>query len=400
MTTKPTQRKKSYNNNTNKKTAPKPQLIKVERDTVYRIQQTQKTWRSALIYAEDKTYPRRYELYNVYRDVIIDNHLSGVMDLLSDRIKGTEFKLVDSNGDISETAMDKFEQKWFYDFLQYFNESLFYGHSLIQIDSITDGYIDSISLVDRFYVSPEKSLILDYPQTLSGFNYRKSKDYDWLIEIGKDRNLGLLYKISPYILYKKTAIQFWNEYTELFGVPFRLVRTKSNEPKDRQRLFDFMKNMGSSGFGVLNDNETLELFENQKSDAYNVYDKLIQLLNGEVSKLVLGATEGVDGASGGSEARSRTHDGQTNSKIISQLRDISFFINDLLIPQLQFLGVIEDDVIFKWVNKEKLNLTDRSEVDAKIAEKMVGVLDDEYIENTYSVKLKELQVAPNVEPNK
>lgn len=382
-------KRKIYKNN---KTRPidNNQYIKFEQQTTIRVQQNQATWRRALILAEDSHFPLRYELYNLYQDAMIDNHLSGVIDLMCEKVLGTDFQLINqSTKKNDDEATDSFNQKWFFDFLKYFLESIYFGHSLIQIDGVTTGKIDSVSLIDRFYVSPELGLILDYPQSLDGESYREELDSDYLFEVGGYKNLGLLYKISPYMLYKKASIQFWAEYTELFGVPYRIMKTQSQLPDDRQRAEKFLKNMGSSGWGILNSTDEYEIKEATKSDANKVYENLINLINSEISKLVLGATEGVDGASGGSEARSKTHNQQTDAKLLSILRDIQFYINDNLIPKLEKLNVIKSGLKFKWNNKEKLLLTDRSEVDAKIAEKMVGILDTEYIENTYSVKISD-----------
>ena len=48
------------------------------------------TWRSALISAESIYYPNRTRLYDLYADVILDGHLSGVIGKRMDAVLNKE----------------------------------------------------------------------------------------------------------------------------------------------------------------------------------------------------------------------------------------------------------------------------------------------------------------------
>jgi len=55
--------------------------------------------------------------------------------------------------------------------------------------------------------------------------------------------------------------------------------------------------MGSNAFAVLDLEDTIEYIKDGQQDAYGVYDKLIERVNSEISKLILGSTMVMDDGS-------------------------------------------------------------------------------------------------------
>lgn len=350
-----------------------------------------KKWRKALNYAEDKYNPDRYYLLKLYNEVILDSVVSNGVNLRKDKILSSDFNIT-INNEINEDLKSILNNEWFYDFLNYAIDSIFFGYSIIQINSIEDNNISSLELLPREHIIPEfakfkKSINDDVESAIS---YTDKKTYKWLIELFKDRkDLGELYKIIPHYISKKVAMMSWTQFVEKFGQPIAIGRTTSNIAKERESLEDFLKNLGSDASGVLDPGTDIELKESSKTDVYKVYMELIKTANEEINTSLLGSTEMTSGQSGGSEARAKVHQSESLFKTRSDLRYITEVINNRLIPKLKELDVFpkEGDIKFVFRNKEFIPPKDKILIDEVLLDKYR--LSKDYIEKTYQVEIDE-----------
>jgi len=359
----------------------------IERNN-YRIRESIASWRIALENAESKIQPDRIPLLRTYNEIILDGHLSGIIDLRIENVTGLDFSLLSKNGDINEKATNKIKSKWFYQYLYHAMNSIFYGHSLMQINGIYKNNVSSLTLIPRENVKPESGeYIEDSYNIYDTKSYIKNKSlYRWLIEAYKERDdLGLLSKIVPLVLWKRSAQSAWAEYTEVFGMPIRIAKTSTNVEEDRTRLYNFVRDLGKSAFGVIDASEEIEFVETSSSDAFNVYDRLIDLMNKEMSKLILGSTMIVD--DGASYSQSQVHQLQFDQKIKSDIRWIEFITNDFLIPKLVELKILPKGLTFKFDRSEKLTLTQQFAIDNEISK--MYPLSKDYLETTYRVEFAE-----------
>ena len=70
-------------------------------------------WRAAWQLAINVDNPNRQRLYDIYRDVAVDLHLSGCIEQRRGFVMSRSFKLVNESGDEDESAMHYFDQSWF-----------------------------------------------------------------------------------------------------------------------------------------------------------------------------------------------------------------------------------------------------------------------------------------------
>jgi len=351
----------------------------------YRIRETIGTWREALTLAElvAKGYNAdRKPLLRLYKDVMLDNHLQSVIELKKDKIMEYPFNIT-VNGVVNEELTKVISTEWFNKVIGFAIDSMMYGHSLIQIDNYVDGNITDVTLVNRLNVMPEKQLVLLDTNGTETLDYTKEIYYKWLFEITQAKNdLGLLKSVVPLILWKKSAISAWAEYSEVFGMPIRIAKTSSNVREDRERLFNFVRNLGKSAYAVIDSNETIDFIENKKSDAFNVYDKLIDVVNKEVSKLILGVT--MLNESGSSRSQSETHAEQSEIKTNSDLRKVEFSINSQVIPKLINIDMLPLGSKFVFDKSKVLAPEEQIKVDMEI-HKMYP-LDKSYLKDRYGVE--------------
>lgn len=328
-------------------------LIELQRSTDALTRKDIADWRNAWQMAISVENPNRQRLYDIYRDVEIDLHLSGCVQQREGFVMAKSFKLVDAKGEESEEAHHFFDQSWFKQLLKHALDANYWGHSLIELgDLTTDGdrcvcYSD-VRLIPRKHVIPEYGRVITQvgQDWTSGIDYRSAPFSDWLIEAGQPDDLGLLLKAATQTIPKKNMMAFWDTFGEIFGMPMRIARTASRDPRETGRLEQMLKSAGASQYMVAGQDTEIEFVESGKGDAFNVYDRRIDRANSELSKLVIGQTMTIE--DGSSLSQSETHlevfenlvDGDCD-----MLRDI---VNNQLIPRMVKHGFPIKGLRFEW----------------------------------------------------
>lgn len=70
-------------------------------------------WRHAWQWAINIDNPNRQRLYDIYRDVDVDLHLSGCVEQRKGFVMARAFKIEDASGNVNDEAHHYFDQAWF-----------------------------------------------------------------------------------------------------------------------------------------------------------------------------------------------------------------------------------------------------------------------------------------------
>lgn len=310
-------------------------------------------WRRAWQLALNIERPDRRLLYDIYRDVDADLHLSGCVSQRVELVMSRSFMLKDNAGKEDKDALHYFDQAWFKDLCRYVLQSNYYGHSLIELgDPVTDGdgcpSYDGVTLIPRKHVIPEYHRIVKNAgdDWRSGYDYREAPLTDWLVEAGKPHDLGLYLKAAMQTIPKKNILAFWDTFAEQFGMPLRIARTTSRDPKEIAKLDKMLRESGANLSMVANMDTEIQFVETGKGDAYNVYDKRVDRCNSELSKLLIGQTMTLE--DGSSLSQSQTHLKVLENLVeadADMLRDV---VNNQLIPRMVKHGFPVDGLRFDW----------------------------------------------------
>ena len=100
-------------------------------------------------------------------------------------------------------------------------------------------------------------------------------------------------------------LAYWDAFGEIFGMPIRIGKTASRDPKDIDRAEKFLAEMGALSWGLFPEGTEIEIKETTRGDAFNVYDRRIERANSEMSKGILNQTMTID--DGSSYSQSQTH---------------------------------------------------------------------------------------------
>ena len=332
---------------------PNKLLDKVVASSTARARKDIKQWRKALQQAENVENPKRYLLYNIYNELVLDAHLSAEIQKRTLAVQGSSYNLVNDDGVIDVEKSKLIQRPWFNDFIRLAMESIYWGHSVMQINDLVESEISSINLINRKHIIPEKGLFVFKQNDEKGINYREDDKYNqWLLEIGQNDDLGLFNKCAPHVLYKRFAQGAWSEFCEIFGMPIRYLKTNAKDEESLNRAENMLKSMGTAFYGVLDVDEELHFLESAKSDG-GVYKGLMDVSNNEVSKLINGAVIGGESQGG---SRSKEEVGERLSEAITEA-DKSFiasYVNYTLIPKLINLGYDFNGVHFQFEKTQNL----------------------------------------------
>ena len=331
----------------------KKMVIELQRTTDALTRRDIADWRNAWQMAINVDSPNRQRLYDIYRDVDIDLHLSGCVRQRVGFVMAKSFKLVDTKGNENEEAHHYFDQAWFKQMLEYALAANLWGHSLIELgDLTTDGdgcpcYTD-VKLIPRKHVIPEYGRVIQQlgQDWTTGIDYRSAPFSDWLIEAGRSDDLGLYLKAATQTIPKKNMLAFWDSFGEIFGMPMRIARTTSRDPKEMGRLEQMLKGAGASQYMVAGQDTEIEFVESGKGDAFNVYDKRIDRANSELSKLIIGQTMTIE--DGSSLSQSETHLEVFENLVESDCTMLCDIVNNQLIPRMVKHGFPIKGLRFEW----------------------------------------------------
>ncbi len=259
------------------------------------------TWRGALISAESIYYPNRSRLYDLYEDVILDGHLSGVIAKRIEAVLNKE--LCFDNGSSKDPVMDELIQSAaFREIMRTIMETRLWGISGIEF--IPGGQLD-YELIPRKHIKPELGVIAFEQSGTDGIPYTQLANV-WVM--GDEKDLGLLLKCAPYCLYKRGGLSDWAQYIELFGQPVRVIKYDSYDEQTKLELKKILDESGSSLSMMIPRQADFEIKDGKQTNCDgNLQLSFIKALNEEISITILGNTETTTSSYSTGYAQSKVH---------------------------------------------------------------------------------------------
>jgi hypothetical protein len=352
-------------------------LIELVEQTKFLTKQDIGKWRAAWQRAISIEYPSRVELNAVYRDVEIDNHLLGVIGQIKLEVLQKVFIIVDRDSEkeiegLTKVLVDKI---WFIDFCGYVIDSFFHGYRLVQFGDIVEmnkeRKFDEVEVLDPDHVIPEHHVFVKNmgDHYTNGIDYTEPPYNTMCIGIGHKKNLGLYNAVAPHAIAKKNILAFWDKFAEIFGMPMRIGKTSSQNPKDRNEVAEMLKNMGSAAWGMFPDGTEIDIKETTRGDAWEVYDRRVDRANSEMSKAIVHQTMTTD--NGSSKSQSETHLKIQEMVVNYFAIMVRIYINDKLIPFMVLNG-------FKGWDNAKIKYNDSIELTPEQQQKVEEMILKEF----------------------
>lgn len=334
-----------------------------------RIKQDTANWRAAINEMERPILPFRYLCQIAYMDTILDGHILATMERRKNLTLLKDWRLVDENGNMDDFWTKYFDEEWFRRFLNFSLDAIFYGYSLISMGDIVDGKFKNITNIRRSNISPDRFNVAPVPYSPSGVEFLQEPYSDWHIWVSTPNEhglsscgYGLLYPITNYAILLKNNLIYNSEYVEVYGMPFRQLKTDKKNEEEKRMAQATMENMASNGYAITGLEDEIIFHDVSKGGAYKCYGDLENRVHKIISKILLGHSDTMDSTPG----RLGAAQGGDNSPIVEALEDIqstdSHFIlpiiNEKLIPLMRKHGImIPENLTFVFSNDKELEET-------------------------------------------
>lgn len=354
--------------------------------------QSIKGWATAIQSAKSNVNPRRKLLYDMYDTILMDGHLESVMEKFVGSVanKRLVFSPYDDDADVNTELIQRevIDQPWFRDLIKYRMEAKSFGHSLVEL-ILKDGKINKVELVNRLNVVPETGWLAKDYYNLEGEGIAFRHDPHWskyLVEFGKERDLGKLLTAAQYVIYKRGAIGDYAQCVELFGMPFREARYNPFNPNDRALLEEAMSKAGAAAYAVIPEGSSIEFHQNNPgTGGYQLFMGIIkEVCNEELSKLWLGNTMTTE--DGASRSQGETHKAEQDELMTGHLIETELDLNFRLKDVLTTHGIPDmDKGRFMFQESSDMPLDKRIEIDEKLWNTGAVDFPENYWHKTYGI---------------
>lgn len=252
--------------------------------------------------AENVDYTQRAKLYDLYNDILLDAHLSSVIDKRKNAVLSSSIEF-HRNGKPDEKINEQLFSPWFYRCVADILDARFWGFSLMQF--YKKGEWVDYDLVPRKHVEPVRKLILTRQTDILGTSWEEFED---LLFIGGSTDLGLLARAAPWVIYKRNTTADWAQFSEVFGMPIQEYTYETDDEDARARALQDANSIGSLATFIHGKDTELQLREaGNKTGSAEVYDRFIERCNSEISKLILGNTLTTEASAKGTQALGTVH---------------------------------------------------------------------------------------------
>ena len=312
-------------------------------------------WQAAKQAALRVGNPRFCRLQELFDYIMDDAHLTSQILLRKSMPLGAEFDLVRDNGEVDEQATYRLTvmpaTRLLLDAIL---DAQLYGYSLVELNPRPESPDPlALTVIDRRHIDPVNGLVLIDTSDSDGIPYRQLKEFGSYILEFRGKGLGLLDKAVPHVLFKRFAQSCWSEFCEVCGMPPRVIKTNTQDPKLRQQYLDMLANYGSGANGVIDiDDEMLFVATNASNG--EAYENLIRVCSNEISLLVNGAVLGQDTRYGSNSKEQNST--KLNGKLIKSDFDfVEANFNTTVNPALVALGIIPPGLRFRFRQQEDIS---------------------------------------------
>lgn len=318
-------------------------------------------------------------MYDLYEDVIIDGHLSGIIAKRIDAVLNKPLYF-EKNGKKISQFDNLVNSIPFRDLMRTIMQTTLWGISGLEF---IPGSSFAYTAIPRKHIKPELGIIAYEQNGTDGIPYANLENI-WIM--GQPRDLGLLLKCAPYYLYKRAGLADWAQYIELFGQPVRVIKYDAYDEQTKLELRKILDESGSSLSIMIPKQADFEMKDGKQSYGDgNLQMNFVKTLNEEMSVIMLGNTETTTSSNTSGYAQSKIHQEQQYQITRS---DLIYTANMLNSPQfhtiLRSYGYPVADGQFVFAKDTDIEyLKDRLTIDKELA----GIIpiENDYWYTTYGI---------------
>lgn len=225
-------------------------------------------------------------------------------------------------------------------------------------------------------------------QPNAGMETRKLPDYKFLLSTYEANSQnpygnGLLSKCYWNVTFKNSAVRFWVNYMEKYGMPLLIGQyTRGSTQQESEKLAEVLAEMTDDTVIVTPMDINIDIKEAAKNSSVELYRELINHCNSEISKTILSETLTTELQSG-SFAAAQTHFRVRREVISSDTKIVEETINRLINYAVELNFGIARAPKFKFVINDSDN---PNKIDRDLKLTSAGIrFTKEYWQKTYGI---------------
>lgn len=309
----------------------------------------------------------RGSLIDLYEACVnTDAHMKSVIRTLESQVLGERYMLARENDkgkyikDVENTK--KIQGTQFIKIIKGILEAKLFGYTLIELGDIDKktGKLAKVELVERRNVLPDQKWVVKRQNQTAlkpGYDLVSNLYKDHYILINND-DLGMFETTTPIILAKKFTFSNYVGFSQTYGQPIIQGKTSDDDQTSRNQLAQSIANSAAQRVLVTGLEEELTIHALAMSNSEKIYTSLIDIVNSEVSNLVLGS-ESMAGATQSYVGSTNAHQDIFRDRIEVYREFIENIMNEEVIPRLIILGMIDEGLAFKYSNNIEMSNDDR-----------------------------------------
>jgi hypothetical protein len=330
------------------------------------------TFRYALQLAISKVNPNRTQLIDIYDRCEIEAHLLFVINQRYNSILSKQWMLVNESGEEDKVAKDLFGGEWFRAFVRATAKASVRGTQLVQLASdiypLTDNSLPTyVEEIDQRYFVPEFGIVRDITAGIDGQLYGEKPFADWLIQIGDDKDLGLMVAASVITILKKRGLSGWSERTDIISGLLRVGKTDLSDPEQKGYMEEALRTAGNLLYMVVGKEDEVEIVDPSQGSGNGPHEGLMEYYDKAVTRLFLGQTLTSDTGANGNKALGEVHQQTFDMIVQAECTRVQDIVNRELLPRLIKAGATWlTGLKFKYDTVERLSLTQLMEFVPKL----------------------------------
>jgi SPP1 gp7 family putative phage head morphogenesis protein len=332
-------------------------VLQAKPKAIYRTRQDVLSWNRALNLAQAEE-PRNYAIQILFDEIMTDALLYSQVQNRDQQIYSIDIALKKPNGETDEEQTRMFKNHPLYRFLtQCKQNSRWFMYDLVELSIAKDVNGKTFLVGDRLprtNVVPQLGLFFpDYTDEITKIPYREMPEFGtWILEY-YTKEMGLLNKAVPHVLFKRFAQSCWSELCEIYGIPPRVLKTDTADKAMLARAETMMADMGAASWFVIDSNEEFQWATGVTTNG-DVYKNLIDHCRNELCLLIVGAVISQD-TKNGSYGKDDAAQEMLWQLVQADMAMLSEMWNTISIPALVKHGVLKGDLTFEFVPVEDID---------------------------------------------
>jgi len=317
---------------------------------IERVSQDVRKWRDAIREAEQSYYPHRVKMQQIFNDTILNGHVFACMERRKKMTLHKGIIMVDENENVNYEWTAWLQNPTYELLSNYVLDTIFFGYTFLWYEGVNDVNIENLTLGKRWFVSPDREQYLAFMYAVSGIPIGKDAPEeikDWIFylttpsENGQSNcGYGLLYKVALYEIFLRNNLGYNGDYIELFAAPFRVGKTRKTSELDRGDFEAAIRDMGSSGYAIIDPDEEIEFIQGKGSGTGNdVYDNFEQRMEKKISKVILGHADAMDSKAGKLGAKDEDVQKALNAIAGDDSKFLTNTWNSVILPKMRANGI-------------------------------------------------------------